>query len=721
MGIKGLNSWITATFPGVMVDAPNNSSRGGGGGARRRPRKKTQQPYDHVLIDANGIVHQACRRSSTETQVFRDVVRRLDEVFRQYPPRISAFIALDGPGPNAKMFEQRKRRIDRVLKGKRDEEAKIVGSAEYERRKEQAEAVGQPWPPPQPKKKRRKGLDSLQVTPGTLFMLRLRRVLEWYAVQRLGGGDEQAASWTTTGRQSPLVFVSGADVAGEGEIKIIEHLHDARGWSADGDGQRFLLVGPDADLLLLGLAAGVPHCDVLTMDGNGNDKLFRVNALCKCLVSNFGGSVARGGSGAGLHELDFLAIAFLQGNDYLPKLPGANLPRYSWKLPKLLKEKRWRGQHLLNVRDGTIVEVNLPLLVALTKGSHARRGENGGTGEDKGELDEDQDMTDAVGDETSDTTEASQDDSSGIKKGSDPSQYLTCLAWCTAMYLTGTCPDYAVTYQYRKPPTAADLESFQNAKHPQSFYQIQLEGKVSPLPADIFSLCLLPGAAKQYVPLPLQCLMDKDGPLSDIFHQSNPSPHNLVPRIKEAVEAVDKTDWKEENLMAVAHGSISVYGSLKGNRPHPFLVASKKSLSPFRAVHPPPFGPPNNSKVDQRKIVSIGCTTIDPNTQGAPLQNWAWEKTNLSEEQKQTSCHCEGQPCKCFTNANSSDAQGENSSNNQSAAPSKRLRKARRKTPSNTPCHFFLSGTCKKGIECRFSHGDSAVLQSIDKCLSASR
>ena len=63
-------------------------------------------------------------------------------------------------------------------------------------------------------------------------------MLKWYAVQRLGGGDEQAASWTA-GR--PLVFVSGADVAGEGEIKILEHLHDARGWNADGNGQRFLL------------------------------------------------------------------------------------------------------------------------------------------------------------------------------------------------------------------------------------------------------------------------------------------------------------------------------------------------------------------------------------------------------------------------------------------------------------------------------------------------
>lgn len=275
--------------------------------------------------------------------------------------------------------------------------------------------------------------------------------------------------------------------------------------------------------------------------------------------------------------------------------------------------------------------------------------------------------------------------------------------------------------------TAADLESFQNAEHLQPSYQIHLEAKTSPLPADIFSLCLLPGAAKEYVPLPLQCLMDKDGPLSDIFHKSNQSPHNLVPRIKEAVEAVDKTDWKDENLMAVAHGPISVYGSLKGNqsgvgenRPHPFFVASKKSLSPFRAVHPPPFGPSNNSKVDQRKMGSIGCTTIDPNTHGAPLQNWAWEKKNSSEEQNQTSCQCEGHQCKCFTNVNSSDTHGENSSNNQSAAPSKRPRKSRRKTPANTPCRYFLSRTCKKGIECRFSHGDLAVLQSIEKCLTAS-
>ena len=92
--------------------------------------------------------------------------------------------------------------------------------------------------------------------------------------------------------------------------------------------------------------------------------------------------------------------------------------------------------------------------------------------------------------------------------------------------------------------------------------------------------------------------------------------------------------------MSVAHDPISVYGSLKGSqsggggggkRPHPFLVASKTSLSPFCTVHPPPFGSPNNNKVDQRqrKIGAIGCTTIDPNMQGAPLQNWGCGKNEF--------------------------------------------------------------------------------------------
>ena len=112
-------------------------------------------------------------------------------------------------------MEQRKRRIDRVLKAARDTEALIPGSAENLRRLELCRLEGRP--PPSQKKRSRKSCDSLQVTPGTTFMYRLRLMLEWWAASRLCG---MAGVF---GQRKPLVFVSAADVYGEGEMKVWAH------------------------------------------------------------------------------------------------------------------------------------------------------------------------------------------------------------------------------------------------------------------------------------------------------------------------------------------------------------------------------------------------------------------------------------------------------------------------------------------------------------------
>mmetsp|Transcript_10767 Transcript_10767/g.35281 ORF Transcript_10767/g.35281 Transcript_10767/m.35281 type:complete len:299 (-) Transcript_10767:12-908(-) len=269
MGVKGLNSWIAASFPGVMQPAAQ-----GGKGKFSRPAPPPC-PYDHVMLDANGIVHRACRSRSSEREVIRAIVCEIDAVLRAYPARESVLIALDGPGPLAKLLEQRKRRIERVLKAGRDAEAAVVGSKEYLRRAEIAEREGRPFPP-SVKKKRRRGTDSLQVTPGTGFMLRLRRALDWYAASRLAG-----EGGLFRGAKPPLFYLSAADVAGEGEIKLLQHLH-CQLRLVGGARPTFLLVGPDADLLLLGLAAG-SRCDVLTTDADGSRCLFSVEELCSCL------------------------------------------------------------------------------------------------------------------------------------------------------------------------------------------------------------------------------------------------------------------------------------------------------------------------------------------------------------------------------------------------------------------------------------------------------
>ena len=80
MGIKGLNVWIHSTFPGVMCTVNTRGST----------------PYDHVLFDLNGIVHQACRRKGNEKDVLKSVVSDLDALLRLFPARRTVLVALDG-------------------------------------------------------------------------------------------------------------------------------------------------------------------------------------------------------------------------------------------------------------------------------------------------------------------------------------------------------------------------------------------------------------------------------------------------------------------------------------------------------------------------------------------------------------------------------------------------------------------------------------------------
>ena len=163
MGVKGLNTWITANFANVMQQLDGRSQT---------------QSYDHVLVDLNGVVHAACRRRKKEQDVIRAVFQEVDLVVRLFSPRATLLLALDGPAPLAKMATQR------------------------ERRRKSAD------------KSTEKGLSPLYATPGTSFMQRLEEALVYFCCEQL-----------CTQRGSGLTFhVSGAETPGEGEFKLLEWL-----------------------------------------------------------------------------------------------------------------------------------------------------------------------------------------------------------------------------------------------------------------------------------------------------------------------------------------------------------------------------------------------------------------------------------------------------------------------------------------------------------------
>ena len=153
-----------------------------------------------------------------------------------------------------------------------------------------------------------------------------------------------------------------------------------------------------------------------------------------------------------------------------------------------------RRQHLLSPGPRR-VSINLRLLVALVAGT-AAEARGGGCDDEEEEDDDDDDDEEEVcghgvdGEEAEEAEEAEEGarEEAGCdtpaapnggaiarvcsgcnRKGgggvraprasSDAAGYLHCLAWCAAMYLGGSCPDFGVSYSAHRAPTARQLAS----------------------------------------------------------------------------------------------------------------------------------------------------------------------------------------------------------------------------------------------------------------------
>ena len=165
-GIAGFQRWFTSEFPEAVINVYDGDG----------------DTFDHVAFDMNGLLHSACLKAKTIEHAVLRIFRELDATLRVLQPRKSVVLAFDGPGPLAKLLTQRKRR----LKASRQSKYKMSG---------------------------------LNITPGTPFMLAVRRACEYFAASRVA---------TSYRFKDVAFYLSGADVAGEGEVKIIQWLHGLR-------------------------------------------------------------------------------------------------------------------------------------------------------------------------------------------------------------------------------------------------------------------------------------------------------------------------------------------------------------------------------------------------------------------------------------------------------------------------------------------------------------
>lgn len=276
--------------------------------------------FDCLYLDMNGIIHNCTHKDSSDTQfrmteeeMFIAIFNYIEHLFGKIKPKKLFFMAIDGVAPRAKMNQQRARRFRTAL----DNEKAI----------EKAIAQGQEMPKEEP-------FDSNCITPGTEFMAKLTTQLKYFINKKIS----EDAEW-----QKPAIVLSGHEVPGEGEHKIMEYIRNARAQPDYNPNVRHCLYGLDADLIMLGLLSHDPHFCLLreevTFGRQAKTKSKELEhqnfyLMHLCIVREYLELEFQDLKLPGAMDFefdmervidDFILMAFFVGNDFLPNLPHLHI------------------------------------------------------------------------------------------------------------------------------------------------------------------------------------------------------------------------------------------------------------------------------------------------------------------------------------------------------------------------------------------------------------
>jgi 5'-3' exoribonuclease 1 len=268
----------------------------------------------------NGIIHNCTHKDSdsptfrmTEDKMFIAIFNYIEHLFGKIKPKQLFFMAIDGVAPRAKMNQQRARRF------------RTARDAEEARLKAIKEGVEMP---------KEDAFDSNCITPGTEFMAKLTQQLKYFINKKVS----EDLDW-----QGVEVVLSGHEVPGEGEHKIMEYIRQAKAQPGYDPNRRHCLYGLDADLIMLGLLSHDPHFCLLREEvtfgrqskvkskelEHQNFYLMHLCIVREYLELEFQELEEPGALGFPFDMErvidDFILMAFFVGNDFLPNLPHLHI------------------------------------------------------------------------------------------------------------------------------------------------------------------------------------------------------------------------------------------------------------------------------------------------------------------------------------------------------------------------------------------------------------
>ncbi|XP_016845549.1 5'-3' exoribonuclease 1 isoform X1 [Nasonia vitripennis] len=280
--------------------------------------KEYQIPeFDNLYLDMNGIIHNCSHPNDadatfriTEETIFKNIFHYIEILFRIIQPQKLFFMAVDGVAPRAKINQQRGRRF-RAAK-----EAEVLEA--------KARAKGQEIP-------KEARFDSNCITPGTVFMSKLNEQLKYFITYKISTDK----LW-----QKCKIILSGSEVPGEGEHKIMDYIRYMKAQPDYEGNTRHCLYGLDADLIMLGLCSHEPHFSLLREEvkfGKTQKKILTPEETNFCLLHlslmreylehEFSPVKDKLTFKFDIEKIidDWVLMGFLVGNDFIPHLPNLHI------------------------------------------------------------------------------------------------------------------------------------------------------------------------------------------------------------------------------------------------------------------------------------------------------------------------------------------------------------------------------------------------------------